>query len=89
MLQDEMGVLVTGGAGFLGSHLCDRLVAEGVDVVCADNLFTGRRSNIRHLLDNLPYKDMRPVEIEIPPRQEDEGYKRPKMSSQRFVREVY
>ena len=47
-------VLVTGGAGFLGSHLCDRLIADGDDVVCVDNLFTGDKSNIRHLLGN-PY----------------------------------
>ena len=47
-------VLVTGGAGFLGSHLCDRLIAEGNDVIYADNLFTGSKDNIRHLLDN-PY----------------------------------
>ena len=47
-------VLVTGGAGFLGSHLCDRLVADGNDVVCVDNLFTGSKDNIRHLLGN-PY----------------------------------
>ncbi|MBR1692690.1 MAG: SDR family oxidoreductase [Lachnospiraceae bacterium] len=47
-------VLVTGGAGFLGSHLCDRLIAEGNDVICADNLFTGSKDNIRHLLAN-PY----------------------------------
>ena len=47
-------VLVTGGAGFLGSHLCDRLIEEGADVICVDNLFTGSKDNIRHLLDN-PY----------------------------------
>lgn len=47
-------VLVTGGAGFLGSHLCDRLIQEGNDVICADNLFTGSKDNIRHLLSN-PY----------------------------------
>ncbi len=47
-------VLVTGGAGFLGSHLCERLVREGNDVICADNLFVGRKENIRHLLGN-PY----------------------------------
>lgn len=47
-------VLVTGGAGFLGSHLCDRLIEEGNDVICVDNLFTGSKDNIRHLLSN-PY----------------------------------
>lgn len=49
-----MRVLVTGGAGFLGSHLCDRLLADGHEVVCLDNLFTGRKKNIVHLLGN-PY----------------------------------
>ena len=47
-------VLVTGGAGFLGSNLCDRLIADGNDVICVDNLFTGSKDNIRHLLGN-PY----------------------------------
>ena len=47
-------VLVTGGAGFLGSHLCDRLLKDGNDVICVDNLFTGSKDNIRHLLGN-PY----------------------------------
>jgi UDP-glucuronate decarboxylase len=45
-------ILVTGGAGFLGSHLCDRLLARGDDVICVDNFFTGRKENIRHLLGN-------------------------------------
>jgi len=45
-------ILVTGGAGFLGSHLCERLVAEGNDVICMDNYFTGSKQNIEHLLDN-------------------------------------
>ena len=45
-----MRILVTGGAGFLGSHLCDRLLKDGHDVVCIDNLFTGRKQNIAHLL---------------------------------------
>ncbi|HRV08901.1 MAG TPA: GDP-mannose 4,6-dehydratase, partial [Acidobacteriota bacterium] len=43
-------ILVTGGAGFLGSHLCDRLVEQGHDVVCVDNLFTSQKFNIQHLL---------------------------------------
>lgn len=47
-------ILVTGGAGFLGSHLCDRLIKWGNDVICVDNLYTGNKDNIRHLLDN-PY----------------------------------
>ena len=45
-------VMVTGGAGFLGSHLCDRLLSEGHEVICVDNLFTGSKDNIRHLLDH-------------------------------------
>ena len=44
-------ILVTGGAGFLGSHLCDRLVRSGHDVVCLDNFFTSQKSNVEHLLD--------------------------------------
>jgi len=47
-------ILVTGGAGFLGSHLCDKLINEGNDVICVDNLFTGNKDNIRHLLGH-PY----------------------------------
>jgi polyphosphate kinase 2 len=58
-------------------------------VVNADKKKRARLNCIRHLLDQIPYRDMRPVEIEIPPRQEDTGYKRPKQSTQRFVREVY
>jgi UDP-glucuronate decarboxylase len=46
----EKRILVTGGAGFLGSHLYDRLVAAGADVVCVDNLFTGTKQNIEHLI---------------------------------------
>lgn len=45
-------ILVTGGAGFLGSHLCERLLAEGNDVICADNFFTGSKRNIAHLMSN-------------------------------------
>jgi UDP-glucuronate decarboxylase len=52
-------ILVTGGAGFLGSHLCDRLLADGNEVLCADNLFTGRKQNIYHLLDNPRFEFLR------------------------------
>ena len=52
-------ILVTGGAGFLGSHLCDRLVAEGNDVLCADNFFTGTKDNIAHLLPCPQFELMR------------------------------
>jgi UDP-glucuronate decarboxylase len=45
-------VLVAGGAGFIGSHLCERLIKEGCDVICMDNYFTGRKDNVRHLLSN-------------------------------------
>ena len=52
-------ILVTGGAGFLGSHLCERLLAEGNDVLCADNFFTGTKDNIAHLLPNPHFELMR------------------------------
>ncbi len=52
-------VLVTGGAGFLGSHLCERLIEQGHDVLCVDNYYTGRRSNIEHLLSNPRFETMR------------------------------
>lgn len=52
-------VLVTGGAGFLGSHLCDRLVAEGNDVLCLDNFFTGTKNNISHLLGKSNFEVIR------------------------------
>ena len=58
-------VLVTGGAGFLGSHLCDRLVARGEDVLCVDNFFTGSKQNIRHLLDN-PYFELMRHDVTFP-----------------------
>ena len=45
-------VLITGGAGFIGSHLCERLLGDGCDVICLDNYFTGSKDNVRHLLDN-------------------------------------
>ena len=52
-------ILVTGGAGFIGSHLCSRLVKEGNDVICTDNLFTGSKSNIEKLLDNHHFEFLR------------------------------
>lgn len=63
-------ILVTGGAGFLGSHLCDRLIAEGNDVICLDNLFTGNKDNIRHLLGNRYFEFIRhdiiqPIILEV------------------------
>lgn len=63
-------VLVTGGAGFLGSHLCDRLVAAGHDVVCLDNFYTSQKSNIEHLLDRKNFELIRhdvidPFKLEV------------------------
>ncbi len=54
-----MRILVTGGAGFLGSHLCDRLLKEGHEVICIDNLFTGQKANIAHLLANPSFEFVR------------------------------
>ena len=54
-----MRILVTGGAGFLGSHLCDRLLADGHDVVAIDNLFTGRKINLEHLFGNPRFEFVR------------------------------
>jgi UDP-glucuronate decarboxylase len=55
----EKRILVTGGAGFLGSHLCERLLADGAVVVCVDNFFTGARRNIEHLLDHKHFEVIR------------------------------
>lgn len=65
-----MKILITGGAGFIGSHLCERLLNEGNDVLCVDNYFTGRKSNIVHLLDNHQFESMRhdvtfPLYVEV------------------------
>jgi UDP-glucuronate decarboxylase len=59
-----MRILVTGGAGFIGSHLCERLLADGHDVLCLDNFFTGRRANIVELLDNHRFELIRHDVIE-------------------------
>lgn len=58
-------ILVTGGAGFIGSHLCDRLISEGNEVVCLDNYFTGSKSNIVHLLDK-PYFELIRHDVTMP-----------------------
>ncbi|MBI5896943.1 MAG: GDP-mannose 4,6-dehydratase, partial [Desulfobacterales bacterium] len=52
-------ILITGGCGFLGSHLCDRLVAQGHDVLCVDNCFTGAKRNIAQLLDKTNFEFIR------------------------------
>ncbi len=63
-------ILVTGGAGFLGSHLCERLVAEGHDVICLDNFFTSQKSNVEHLLNKANFELIRhditqPILLEV------------------------
>lgn len=65
-----MKILVTGGAGFLGSHLCDALINMGHEVICADNLFTGNKRNIWHLMDNRRFEFIRhdvtiPLYVEV------------------------
>lgn len=65
-----MRILVTGGAGFIGSHLCERLLARGDEVICLDNFFTGRKTNVSHLRDNPRFELVRhdviePVLLEV------------------------
>jgi len=65
-----MRILVTGGAGFLGSHLCDRLIEQGHDVICLDNYFTGNKKNIEHLIGNSRFELVRhditlPILLEV------------------------
>src|SRR4030066_2127693 len=52
-------ILITGGAGFLGSHLCERLLGEGHEILCVDNFYTGRRANISHLINNPLFEVLR------------------------------
>jgi len=66
----QQRILVTGGSGFLGSHLCERLLADGANVLCLDNFFTGARTNIEHLLDHKHFELIRhdvtfPIYLEI------------------------
>lgn len=66
----EKTILVTGGAGFLGSHLCDRLISQGHDVICLDNFFTGSKRNVEHLIGNPRFELLRhdvtmPLYIEV------------------------
>ncbi len=68
--QTRKQILITGGAGFLGSHLCERLLNDGHDVLCVDNFFTGAKDNIIHLLDNPHFELMRhdvtfPLYVEV------------------------
>lgn len=65
MPYSQKRVLVTGGAGFVGSHLCERLLANGHEVLCADNYYTGSKANVAHLLDN-PYFELLRHDVTFP-----------------------
>ncbi len=67
-------ILITGGAGFLGSHLCERLLKEGNDVICLDNYFTGSKDNVRHLLGNNNFELVRHDVVEPYAAEVDEIY---------------
>src|SRR6476620_3953915 len=69
-LMSKQRILVTGGAGFLGSHLCERLLDDGHEVICLDNFFTGRRENVAHLMTDPNFELLRhdviePVLVEV------------------------
>ncbi|ABC24047.1 UDP-glucuronic acid decarboxylase family protein [Rhodospirillum rubrum] len=64
-MKTRKRVLVTGGAGFLGSHLCERLIGQGCDVLCVDNFFTGQRENVAHLIGN-PYFELMRHDVTFP-----------------------
>jgi len=69
-MHTDKRILVTGGAGFLGSHLCKRLLVEGNDVICVDNFYTGTKNNIIELMDNQRFELLRhdvtfPLYVEV------------------------
>jgi len=69
-MKRDNTALITGGSGFLGSHLCDRLISEGINVICVDNLFTGSKKNIEHLIGNSCFEFIRhdvnfPLYVEV------------------------
>ena len=66
----QQRILITGGSGFLGSHLCERLLESDANVICVDNFFTGTRGNVEHLLDNNSFELIRhdvtfPLYVEV------------------------